>query len=167
MPILGDLPAYVTHQRSGAPKAGYLGQKCEAYFVGRPGEKDPYLAFPEGIAEVRGNKRLEILAADQSRSSRASSTVERLQSTQTSIDEAVELMRSPALEAFEFSKVSLKTLERYGEIDFGRGALLARRLVEKGVRFVQINRGGFDIHQNELPGDARSWRSRWTRPWRP
>ena len=45
-----------------APKAGYLGQKCEAYFVGRPGEKDPYLAFPAGITEVRGNKRLEILA---------------------------------------------------------------------------------------------------------
>ena len=45
-----------------APRAGYLGQKCEAYFVGRPGEKDPYLAFPAGIAEVRGNKRLEMLA---------------------------------------------------------------------------------------------------------
>ncbi len=43
------------------PKAGYLGQKCEAYFVGRPGEKDPYLAFPAGIGEVRGNKRLDIL----------------------------------------------------------------------------------------------------------
>ena len=57
---LGDLPAYVTVGGL-APKAGYLGQKCEAYFVGRPGEKDPYLAFPAGIAEVRGNKRLDIL----------------------------------------------------------------------------------------------------------
>ena len=33
---LGDLPAYVTIGGL-APKAGYLGQKCEAYFVGRPG----------------------------------------------------------------------------------------------------------------------------------
>ena len=57
---LGDLPAYVTVGGL-APKAGYLGQKCEAYFVGRPGEKDPYLAFPSGIGEVRGNKRLDIL----------------------------------------------------------------------------------------------------------
>src|SRR3954467_5460560 len=45
---LGDLPAYVTVGGL-APKAGYLGQKCEAYFVGRPGEKDPYLAFPSDI----------------------------------------------------------------------------------------------------------------------
>ena len=45
-----------------APKAGYLGQKCEAYYVGRPGEKDPYLEFPSGISQVRGNKRLDILA---------------------------------------------------------------------------------------------------------
>src|SRR5690348_15889033 len=43
---LGDLPAYITVSGL-APKAGYLGQKCEAYFVGRPGERDPYLAFPE------------------------------------------------------------------------------------------------------------------------
>src|SRR3954462_989796 len=35
---LGDLPAYITISGL-APKAGYLGQKCEAYFVGRPGEK--------------------------------------------------------------------------------------------------------------------------------
>src|SRR4051812_29757212 len=57
---LGDLPAYVTVNGL-APKAGYLGQKCEAYFVGRAGEKDPYLAFPAHIGEVRGNKRLDIL----------------------------------------------------------------------------------------------------------
>ena len=78
-------------------------------------------------------------------------TDERLGSTQTSIDEAVKLMRSPALEAFEFEKVPAKTLERYGNTPFGRGALLAKRLVEKGVRFVQINRGGFDTHANNFP----------------
>src|SRR5205085_2475953 len=46
--VMGDLPAYITISGQ-APRAGYLGQKCEAYYVGRPGEKDPYLAFPAGI----------------------------------------------------------------------------------------------------------------------
>jgi len=146
---LGDLPAYVTISGL-APRATYLGQKCEAYFVGNPGEKDPYLAFPEGIAQSRGDKRLEVLARYNSRFS-AGKPDRKLQSTQTSIDDAVRLMRSPALEAFELNKVPTTTLNRYGDTAFGRGALLARRLVEKGVRFVQVNRGGFDTHSNNFP----------------
>ncbi len=42
-------------------------------------------------------------------------------------------------------------LERYGNNDFGRSSLLARQLIEKGVRFVQVNRGGFDTHSNHFP----------------
>ena len=149
LPNLGELPAYISISGQ-APRAGYLGQKCEAYYVSNPGDKDPYLAFPEGIAEVRGNKRLETLAKYNQRFT-GNSTDPRLRATETSIEEAVTLMRSPALEAFEFSKVSPKTLERYGKTPFGRGALLAKRLVEKGVRFVQVNRGGFDTHMANFP----------------
>ena len=149
LPNLGELPAYISISGQ-APRAGYLGQKCEAYYVTNPGDKDPYLAFPEGIAEVRGNKRLETLAKYNQRFT-GNSTDPRLRSTETSIEEAVTLMRSPALEAFEFGKVSPKTLDRYGKTPFGRGALLAKRLVEKGVRFVQVNRGGFDTHTANFP----------------
>ncbi|ADB17461.1 protein of unknown function DUF1501 [Pirellula staleyi DSM 6068] len=149
LPPLGDLPAYISISGM-APRAGYLGQKCEAYFVPSPGDKDPYLAFPEGIVNERGNKRLETLAKFNARFN-GSSTDERLSSAQTSIDDAVRLMRSPALEAFELGKVPKETIDRYGNTPFGRGALLAKRLVEKGVRFVQINRGGFDTHSNNFP----------------
>ena len=148
LPNLGDLPAYISISGQ-APKAGYLGQRCEAYFVANPGDRDPYLAFPEGIGEVRGNKRLEALSKFNQRIS-GKSTDSRLTATETSIDEAVRLMRSPALDAFEFSGVPAKTMERYGNTAFGRGALLAKRLVEKGVRFVQVNRGGFDTHSNNF-----------------
>jgi Protein of unknown function (DUF1501) len=146
---LGDLPAYITISGL-APKAGYLGQKCEAYFVGRPGEKDPYLAFPAGIAQVRGNKRLEILERINKRQGE-NLPQEETGAAQTAVSDAVRLMRSPALEAFEVNREKAEVRERYGDNDFGRGALLARRLVEKGVRFVQINRGGFDTHSNNFP----------------
>src|SRR5436309_7073563 len=143
---LGDLPAYITVSGL-APKAGYLGQKCEAYFVGRPGEKDPYLAFPSGIGEVRGDKRLDIL---QRMNQKQAGNIpgEETAGAQTALTDAVKLMRSPALEAFEVRKEKPEVLERYGDSEFGRGALLARRLVENGVRFVQVNRGGFDVHTN-------------------
>ena len=74
-------------------------------------------------------------------------------------------MRSPALEAFEIDKEKAAVRERYGANEFGRGALLARRLVEKGVRFVQVNRGGFDVAHQHLPRHAQPRRGRWTRPW--
>lgn len=146
---LGDLPAYISISAE-APRAGYLGQRCEAYFVGRPGEKDPYLAFPAGITQVRGNQRLEVLARFNDRYARRSQRPQ-LQAAQTSIDQAVRLMRSPALRAFDLDEENEALVERYGENEFGRGALLARRLVEEGVRFVQINRGGFDVHANAFP----------------
>jgi hypothetical protein len=146
---MGDLPAYMTIGGL-APKAGYLGQKCEAYFVGRPGEKDPYLAFPAGITDVRGNKRLDILQRMNQKQADAIPG-EEVSGAQTALTDAVRLMRSPALEAFEVRKEKPEVLERYGDSEFGRSALLARRLVEKGVRFIQVNRGGFDVHSNAFP----------------
>ena len=82
------------------------------------------------------------------RQARASGRVgaEELKAAETALKDAVNLMDSPALKAFELKEESQKTIERYGDTEFGRGALLARRLVEKGVRFVQVNRGGFDNH---------------------
>ena len=141
---LGDLPAFVSI--SGQPaRAGYLGQQCEAYYVGRPGEKDPYLAFPEGISHARGMQRLQILEKMNARLTGHLGATE-MRASETALKDAVALMESPALKAFELEEESPQTIERYGNTEFGRGALLARRLVEKGVRFVQVNRGGFDNH---------------------
>lgn len=146
---LGDLPAYVSISGR-APRASYLGQTCEAYYVGGPGEKDPYLSFPEGITHERGNARLERLTKFNNRFAKGNRN-ESLEATQTSIRDAVRLMRSPALQAFELDKVPTSTLNRYGDTAFGRGALVAKQLVETGVRFVQVNRGGFDTHSENFP----------------
>ena len=146
---VGDLPSFITISGN-ARRAGYLGQRCEAYYVGRPGEKDPYLAFPAGISQTRGNKRLDILARINQRDNRKLDA-NQIKAVNTATKEAVGLMRSPALKAFELDKEDPKTLARYGDNAFGRGALLARKLVETGVRFVQVNRGGFDTHSNNFP----------------
>jgi hypothetical protein len=90
-------------------------------------------------------KRLEILAEMNARHSGETGCPE-YQATEVALREAVKLMESPALKAFELDDEKPETVARYGDNEFGRGALLARRLVEKGVRFVQVNRGGFDNH---------------------
>jgi hypothetical protein len=144
---LGDLPAFISINGN-SRRAGYLGQRCEAYYIGKPGEKDPYLAFPAGISHIRGHKRLDILAKmNQQHSAKLGS--KEMKATETAVSDAVNLMKSPALKAMEL-KNDDPDLDRYGDTDFGRGALLARRLVEEGVRFVQVNRGGFDTHSNNF-----------------
>ncbi len=62
--------------------------------------------------------------------------------------DAVKLMTSEDLQAFDLSQEDQKNAVRYGENKFGQGCLLARRLVEKGVRFVEVNLGGWDNHNS-------------------
>lgn len=58
------------------------------------------------------------------------------------------MMSSRQMEAFRVEKEPTPVKERYGENNFGRGCLLARRLVEAGVPFVEVNLGGWDNHQD-------------------
>jgi uncharacterized protein (DUF1501 family) len=60
-------------------------------------------------------------------------------------------MQTEAPEAFDITRESAQTRERYGDHNFGRGCLMARRLVERGVRMVQLYFGNFqpwDNHDN-------------------
>lgn len=68
--------------------------------------------------------------------------------------DAVRLMGSGDLAAFDISKEDTATRERYGRSRLGQGCLLARRLVESGVRCVEVEMGGWDMHRDlweELP----------------
>ncbi len=60
----------------------------------------------------------------------------------------LQLMKSSDLEAFNLSKEESKTREGYGTSKFGQGCLLARRLVESGVRFIEVQSGGWDMHKD-------------------
>ncbi len=61
------------------------------------------------------------------------------------------LMTSQQMEAFKVDQEPAAVRERYGQNDFGRGCLMARRLVEQGVPFVEVDFGGWDNHQNIFP----------------
>jgi hypothetical protein len=61
--------------------------------------------------------------------------------------EAVRLMGSSELVAFDINKESEKTRKGYGDHRLGQGCLLARRLIQAGVRFVEIEFGSWDMHQ--------------------
>ena len=65
-------------------------------------------------------------------------------------EDAVKLMRSKDLAAFDLSQEPDGLKERYGRNPFGQGCLLARRLVENGVNFVEVTLGGWDTHNSNF-----------------
>ena len=65
-------------------------------------------------------------------------------------DETIRLLQSDELDKFNITKEEQAVRERYGNDRFGQGCLLARRLVESGVSFVEIKSGGWDTHVNNF-----------------
>jgi hypothetical protein len=63
-------------------------------------------------------------------------------------DDAISLMKSEDLEAFDLTKEPESLREAYGQNNFGQGCLLARRLIENKVRFVEVSYGGWDMHND-------------------
>jgi hypothetical protein len=57
-------------------------------------------------------------------------------------------MQMEATDAFDISKEPEKIKDLYGTTEEGSKMIVARRLVERGVRFVQVNVGGWDHHEN-------------------
>jgi len=53
-------------------------------------------------------------------------------------------------DVFDVSKEPAKDAERYGKYDFGRHCLLARRLLEKGITFVQVTHANYDTHNENF-----------------
>jgi hypothetical protein len=68
--------------------------------------------------------------------------------------EAIALMKSKDLKAFDLSEEPAATRALYGSGRFAQGCLLARRLVENGVRFVEVQLGGWDTHVDNFTAVA-------------
>ena len=72
------------------------------------------------------------------------------------LDKTWNLMTSKQMEAFKVNTEPQAVRDRYGNTGFGRGCLMARRLVEAGVPFVEVDLGGWDNHNGIFPIAAES-----------
>lgn len=70
---------------------------------------------------------------------------------QSLLKQTFNLLTSEQMEAFKVASEPEAVKERYGDNGFGKGCLMARRLVEVGVPFIEVNLGGWDNHQNIFP----------------
>ena len=75
---------------------------------------------------------------------------------QAGLAAALRLIRSDQRDCFDLSKESESSRRKYGDSDFGRGCLLARRLVEAGVSFVEVYLANWDSHFRDVAAQTRT-----------
>jgi uncharacterized protein (DUF1501 family) len=131
-------------------RGGYLGNQFDPYHVHEPGQKGNNLEF--GVDAARRQRRLNNLEIV----SRSFGKGRRLRAEQTlhqhTIDAALRMMGSEQLQAFRLDDEPSAVKAAYGDAAFGRGCLVARRLVEQGVRSVEVSLDGFDTHADNFTG---------------
>jgi uncharacterized protein (DUF1501 family) len=140
-----EIPPFVAIG-GGSVGPGFLGMTYAPFVVGANGEVRN-MQMP--VEQTRLSDRMQALAAleknfiSQGRGQSSVDHAEILEKTRN-------LLTSKQMEAFKVNKESKETLERYGNKNFGKGCLMARRLVEAGVPFVEVDLGGWDTHQNNF-----------------
>ena len=126
------------------PRGGFLGDRFDAYRIFNPGQKGQNLnPLVEDSRQVRRLENLNAVsnAFAHGRKMRVEQTLH-----QHTIDAALRMMTSQQLKAFSIVEESKELQQAYGDTLFGRGCLVARRLLEVGVRSIEVGLPGFDSH---------------------
>jgi uncharacterized protein (DUF1501 family) len=136
-----EIPPFVS-VGGGSVGPGFLGMTWAPFVVDANGN---VRNLDGGIDRARLDQRLAMLAAIEDRfiaEKRGGASLEH----KKVLEKTVKLMSSSQMEAFRVSKEPKEMLQKYGDNGFGRGCLMARRLVERGVPFVEVDLGGWDNH---------------------
>ena len=131
-------------------RGGFLGPQLDAFKVFEPGKDVRNMKAP--VVRDRQDRRLNDLRVLSDSFARGRfSRVRRTQHDKT-IDRALTMMQSKQLKAFLVDDEPKAVRDAYGDTKFGRGCLVARRLVETGVRAIEVTLRGFDTHANNHVG---------------
>ena len=150
----GDLPPYVCVPNVGDAYlgSGYLGSAFGPFSLGSDPASRNFrvrdLDAPRGVHEARVARRRALLDSLDGGVHAPSAEADAVRATAKFRESAWRLIASEkAAEAFAIDKESGKIRDRYGRNGIGQRLLMARRLVEAGVRFVSVVEGGWDHHR--------------------
>ena len=144
------LPGHVLIGGSGdMATAGFFPPQYLPLPIGDPESGLKNSARPKGVSEEAFQRRLARLRAMNEAFEQAHGH-RQVRAYAGMYDEAVKLMRSPDLVAFDMTQEPEWVRQAYGDANFGQGCLLARRLVEHGVRYVEVVIGGWDTHNQNF-----------------
>ncbi|MDH4477220.1 MAG: DUF1501 domain-containing protein [Verrucomicrobiaceae bacterium] len=143
-----DLPGTVVISGdSKHPGGGFFEASFQPLVLNDPSSGLQYSTRPAALAESDFDYRLNLSAklnADFEKTYNQSA----VRAYSDVYKDAVKVMKSADLAAFDLNAESADLQSEYGDTNFGQGCLLARRLIEHGVRFVEVSLGGWDMHQD-------------------
>jgi hypothetical protein len=141
-----DLPHFVSIN---GPSQGpsFLGVRYAPFVVTDPNRPPDNLATP--VASQRLNRRLGLLREMEQPFARSGAAAE-VRDHQALYGQTAHMVLSPRVKAFDLAAEPQKLRDAYGRTSFGQGCLMARRLVEAGATFVEVESGGWDTHGAEL-----------------
>jgi uncharacterized protein (DUF1501 family) len=149
-----DLPPYISINTNDLyTDAGYLGADFQAYRIGNPSQ--PPRNLRAGVANGRLQQRTNILQALEARFQNRDDLPEAVRRAHQQTERALRMMASDQQAAFDISRESAKVRDDYGRSPFGNGCLAARRLLETGVRAIEVTLGGWDTHATNFDAHAR------------
>jgi hypothetical protein len=149
-PVESSLPGHILITPGGGGGRGndaaYLGPKFSSIQLGN-GNPPQNTTRPEGISESSESARQDFRRHVNERflNRRRTAVTEAFT---YSYEQAQQLMQQR--EVFDVTKEPEADAERYGKYDFGRHCLLARRLLEKGITFVQLSHSNYDTHNENF-----------------
>lgn len=136
---------------------GYLGAEFAPVPVGDPTLGLQNTKSPSYLTDSAFDKRMDLSRAFDSDFRKLAGKNRKVNGYDDLYNDAIHLLRSEDLKAFDISKESDDAKKAYGDTRFGKGVLLARRLIENGVRYVEVSLGSWDHHVdlwNRLPNLA-------------
>lgn len=151
-----DIPRHISILSSQLPaRGGYLGNEFDAFKIGDP--VNPVPDVQRGVDKGRFNRRIKDLQHLNDRFNNGATRGEQVNKTNT-LDAALKMMSSDQLKAFDVNEAPQSTRAQFGDTPFGRGCLTAIRLIEAGVRCVEVTLSGWDSHANnhEIQGNLAS-----------
>lgn len=132
-------------------KSAWLGGRCESFKCGNPNDgnfKVRDLTANANVTPASLERRRSLLHAVDQLAGRVKGS-DAIATYDEFGQKAMEMILSPqAQQAFDISKEKAALRDDYGRHEFGQSCLMARRLVENGVRFVTVNYAGWDHHEN-------------------
>jgi len=143
-----DLPNFVS---VGSPSVGggFLGVEYSPFVVGDPRKPVANLNHPESVDSDRFRRRWKLLAAAEKRFAKGR-RADMVEGHRKIYEQAESFMHSPRAKAFALDKEPEAIRKAYGDTRFGQGCLMARRLLEVGVPYVEVTLGGWDTHRNNF-----------------
>jgi uncharacterized protein (DUF1501 family) len=142
-----DIPRHVSILPGQWPaRGGFLGAEYDGFKVFDPAQKVPDVSPP--VPGGRFEERLKDLDVVDGAFARNRGPKARGTGHRETMDRARRLMTSEQLAAFDVSREPAAVRAEYGDTPFGRGCLAARRLLDVGVRCVEVTLDGWDTHAN-------------------